>query len=88
MADYQMLRTVGCCFLLFVCSRVSGEVMYQLSTRMANDALTLTVFFEGTANRLSPITTQVGLFFQQCTALDMTDPQTACRESSSFKMGF
>ena len=55
---------------------------------MASDALTLNVFFEGTANRLSPITTQVGLFFQQCTALDVTDPQTACRESSSFKMGF
>ena len=35
----------------------------------------LSVFFEGTANPLRPVTTQVGLFFSSTCALDVTAPE-------------
>ena len=49
----------------------------------------LTVFFEGTANTLQPITTQVGIFFDRTEALDVTDPDTPLpTKITQLRMGF
>merc|ERR1712113_666960 len=51
----------------------------------------LLVFFEGTANTLLPRTTQVGYFYQEAEAVDISDAQAqlpTCLDDPSFKMGF
>jgi len=51
--------------------------------------VTLTVYFEGTANTLRPITTQVGVFFERTAALDVTDPAVEpADDETQLKMGF
>ena len=40
---------------------------------MTQDVL-LTIFFEGTANTLRPLTTQIGMFAEACGATDLTNP--------------
>lgn len=57
--------------------------------RDGSSSVVLSVFFEGTANRLRPPTTQVGLFFEQCDALDVTDLMPDNTDGvHNFKMGF
>ena len=54
----------------------------------ADDAV-LAVFFEGTGNPISPVTTQVGLFFEQCEHYDCTATTAELpAHVSSFKMGY
>jgi len=48
----------------------------------------LTVFFEGTSNQLQPTTTQIGLFFDACEHLDITEMATPPTAMRAFKMGF
>lgn len=54
--------------------------------------VTLSVFFEGTANPLQPITTQVGVFFDSAIATDISDSSTVLAVSDlagrHLKMGF
>lgn len=53
--------------------------------------VTLSVFFEGTANTICPITTQVGLFFELSEAQDVTDPVLPLPlelSGAKLKMGF
>lgn len=56
------------------------------------DADHLTVFMEGTANTLQPITTQVGLFFEHTDAADVTGTETSIDLDSPtplrLKMGY
>ena len=53
------------------------------------DAPTLFVCFEGTANTLRPITTQVGVFFEACVAVDLTDPSVAAdAKATAHKIDF
>lgn len=49
----------------------------------------IAVFFEGTSNPISPPTTQVGLFFEACEHLDVTDEAAELPSHvPAFKMGF
>ena len=49
----------------------------------------LSAFFEGTANHLKPVTTQIGLFFEQCNAIDISDDLSGFEaDVGSYKMGF
>ena len=60
-----------------------------MSTSGAHEGTTtITVFFEGTANPIRPVVTQIGELFALCDALDVTDPQVAAGEASHLKMGF
>eukprot|EP00316_Scyphosphaera_apsteinii_P005590 CAMPEP_0119339464 /NCGR_PEP_ID=MMETSP1333-20130426/98306_1 /TAXON_ID=418940 /ORGANISM="Scyphosphaera apsteinii, Strain RCC1455" /LENGTH=259 /DNA_ID=CAMNT_0007350979 /DNA_START=48 /DNA_END=824 /DNA_ORIENTATION=+ len=61
-----------------------------MPTNKITSTVTLSVYFEGTANTISPITTQVGMFFATDAAINITDPAVPCdpNAASTFKMGF
>ena len=49
----------------------------------------LSVYFEGTANTLKPITTQIGVFFELTNGVDVTLPSTTLPAApTALKMGF
>ena len=49
----------------------------------------LSVYFEGTANTLKPITTQIGVFFELTNGVDVTQPSTTLPAApTALKMGF
>ena len=49
----------------------------------------LSVYFEGTANTLKPITTQIGVFFELTNSVDVTLPSTTLPAApTALKMGF
>ena len=50
--------------------------------------MTISVFFEGTANTLDPITTQIGEFAAATCALDITDAGPPETSRGPFKMAF
>lgn len=52
-------------------------------------AVTLSIFWEGTANTISPMTTQVSVFYAACSATNIT-PTTVKTDpaDTAFKMGF
>ena len=51
--------------------------------------VTLSVFWEGTANTLDPITTSVSVFFAACDASNITPPTVKADPTNpAFKMGF
>eukprot|EP00967_Tisochrysis_lutea_P133025 scaffold232859_cov36-Tisochrysis_lutea.AAC.7 len=55
---------------------------------MAARPVTLSVYFEGTANTLRPVTTQVGRFFERTKALDVTHSNVEFAGERQLKMGF
>ena len=60
----------------------------------AQGALTLTVYFEGTANTIRPVTTQIGSLFSATDAQDLSEPDASpaaalqAGHAVHFKMGF
>ncbi|KAL1511090.1 hypothetical protein AB1Y20_005912 [Prymnesium parvum] len=55
---------------------------------MAEEAAVLAVFFEGTANSITPVVTQVGMFFEACELVDLSQSSAPAPPAAGFKMGF
>ena len=63
----------------------------QQAAAPAEGTASLTVFWEGTGNALTHLTTQVGLFYELTAACDLSSPSTVITRSggtTAFKMGF